>query len=182
MVPCGSERVVRFFQHALESTHLVLPLQAVQHEGEPDGAYRGGSEVAQRSNGHLEDYEFIQGNRLAERPTRGDYFEAGWREVNITHVAAATGHVWLDLTPLNGARPLAVRYAWGVLQDNNGGVGSYAGEKLCCRDAGDLIGITKPCEPASCALMASGGLPANPFLARIVDGRCKCLEPQICDG
>ena len=30
--------------------------------------------------------------------------------------------------------------------------------------------------------MASGGLPANPFLARIVRGRCVCVPPQVCDG
>jgi hypothetical protein len=24
-------------------------------------------------------------------------------------------------------------------------------------------------------------LPANPFIARIKDGKCECLEPQVCD-
>ena len=40
--------------------------------------------------------------------------------------------------------------------------------------------VTKPCGPASCPIMASGGLPANPFLAKIVDGKCECIAPQVC--
>ena len=38
------------------------------------------------------------------------------------------------------------------------------------------------CEPASCPLMLqTAKLPANPFMAKIVDGKCKCMPPQVCD-
>ena len=37
--------------------------------------------------------------------------------------------------------------------------------------------------PGSCPLItATHSLPANPFYANIVAGRCKCLPPQKCDG
>ena len=40
--------------------------------------------------------------------------------------------------------------------------------------------VTKPCGPASCPIMSSSSLPANPFLAKIVDGKCECIAPQVC--
>jgi|EP01046_Picozoa_sp_COSAG06_P047590 hypothetical protein len=41
----------------------------------------------------------------------------------------------------------------------------------------------EPCVPGSCPLItATHSLPANPFYANIVAGRCKCLPPQKCDG
>jgi hypothetical protein len=41
-----------------------------------------------------------------------------------------------------------------------------------------------PCIPGSCGLMTAGSLlPANPYFATIgTDGKCKCPEPQTCDG
>ena len=39
-----------------------------------------------------------------------------------------------------------------------------------------------PCPIGSCPLMSLlSNLPANPFIAKIVDGKCECLEPQVCD-
>jgi hypothetical protein len=92
----------------------------------------------------------------------------------------------VDLAPLGGAPVHAVRYAWGVRKalkgDGTQRDGLYE-EPLCCA-AGDDMGVSllHPCEPASCPLMASGGLPANPFMARIVHGRCRCMPPQVCDA
>eukprot|EP01060_Flectonema_neradi_P030374 TRINITY_DN4390_c0_g1_i3.p1 TRINITY_DN4390_c0_g1~~TRINITY_DN4390_c0_g1_i3.p1 ORF type:complete len:608 (+),score=103.46 TRINITY_DN4390_c0_g1_i3:60-1883(+) len=50
----------------------------------------------------------------------------------------------------------------------------------CCSKNARTSG---PCPIASCPLKASGvgSLPANPFIARIVNGKCKCLSPQVCD-
>jgi hypothetical protein len=40
---------------------------------------------------------------------------------------------------------------------------------------------SEPCPVASCPLKgASSQLPANPFQARVVEGKCKCVPPQVC--
>jgi hypothetical protein len=92
-----------------------------------------------------------------------------WVTVNITRKSKT--EVSIDLSSLNGVAPAAVRYAWGNTKDS------------CCANAGDkLIGISKPCSAKACPIMSSSGLPANPFFSFIVDGRCKCLEPQQCNG
>ena len=43
-----------------------------------------------------------------------------------------------------------------------------------------------PCPQASCPVMGhytdgNVTLPANPFVAHIVGGKCKCVAPQTCD-
>lgn len=86
-----------------------------------------------------------------------------------------------DLAPLAGATPLAVRYAWG------GQDGPATGDVLCCDPAAVAPGSVSECAPAGCPIMtadssaAFGGLPANPFLAKIVGGKCECPPPQVCD-
>jgi hypothetical protein len=86
-----------------------------------------------------------------------------------------------DLTPLAGATPLAVRYAWG------GADGPATGDVVCCDPAAVAQGSSEECVPASCPIMTAdarviyGGLPANPFLAKLVDGKCECPTPQSCD-
>ncbi len=90
---------------------------------------------------------------------------------------ATAYEVVADLAPLGGRPVFAVRYAWGVR-----GSPHVREEPLCCASLNDRrVGITVPCKPASCPIMATGGLPANPFLAQIVDGRCHCIRPQQCD-
>ena len=50
---------------------------------------------------------------------------------------------------------------------------------LCC---GDVDFTFTPCPPNSCPLSAAkSDLPAMPFEAEIVDGKCKCMAPQTCD-
>ena len=66
-----------------------------------------------------------------------------------------------------------MRYAWGVKT-------ARSKEPICCSDPEGLLGVSKPCREGLCPIMASGGLPANPFLARVVDGRCECIAPQRC--
>ena len=54
-------------------------------------------------------------------------------------------------------------------------------DKICC---GDRNFATHPCKPASCPISsgkAENYLPAMPFHAAIVGGKCKCFAPQVCD-
>ena len=75
--------------------------------------------------------------------------------------------ITVDLSPLNGAKVTAVRYAWGVVD--------------CC-DLTDPTSFTsKPCI-ANCPIMGSTGLPANPFAAKIKNGKCECVAPQDCSA
>eukprot|EP01060_Flectonema_neradi_P011037 TRINITY_DN180_c0_g1_i1.p1 TRINITY_DN180_c0_g1~~TRINITY_DN180_c0_g1_i1.p1 ORF type:complete len:608 (+),score=158.57 TRINITY_DN180_c0_g1_i1:43-1866(+) len=50
---------------------------------------------------------------------------------------------------------------------------------------GDCCGLndptSDPCPLASCPLKSSNGLPATPFIARVKDGKCECLSPQVCN-
>ena len=72
----------------------------------------------------------------------------------------------VDLTPLNGSTPTSVRYAWGILQ--------------CCDHADPTLYVTHGCV-ANCPIYsAKAALPANPFKARIVGGKCQCVAPQVC--
>lgn len=100
---------------------------------------------------------------------------ATWVPVNID-LSTSGFELDVDLTPLAGATPLAIRYAWGNNDKPNGG------DVLCCQGLGD------ECIPASCPIMSAlssapfGGLPANPFLAKITqNGKCVCPSPQTCD-
>ena len=78
---------------------------------------------------------------------------------------ATPSSITVDLSPLNGARPTAVRYAWGVVD--------------CC-DLSDPAAFTsEPCI-ANCPIMGSSGLPANPFTAKVKGGKCECVAPQAC--
>lgn len=98
------------------------------------------------------------------QPTGTDY-DSGWQPLNIS-AHGTDNAVSADLSSLQGLKPTAVRYAWGVVS--------------CCNTGDPLLYVSHPCGPASCPIMASSGLPANPFVARIVDGKCECIKPQIC--
>ena len=97
------------------------------------------------------------------------YDSKNWQKVNATLTAA--GDIVLDLSPLNGSAPVAVRYAW---------------ETNCCT-TGDpafdaLEGIARPCPPGSCPVFtAATQLPGNPWVAKVVGGKCHCINPQTCD-
>jgi len=102
----------------------------------------------------------------------------GWVAVD----AAVSGDASLavDLAPLGGAVPTAVRYAFGT-----GGWGAPFVNRMCCGPTTDVT--LEPCAPDSCPLHAGGGggglvrLPGVPFLAEIVEGKCRCMAPQVCD-
>jgi len=87
----------------------------------------------------------------------------GWVSVDFKQSGAS---VTADLSGVKG--PIqAVRYAWAEQTDS------------CCLASPDQVW---DCEPGSCPLYGQSGLPANPFLARVVAGKCACLAPQKCDG
>jgi len=107
--------------------------------------------------------------------------EASWHPVNITSRDANS--VMIDLSSLPGSgypAPLAVRYAWG---DVSGASSTPNGADISCCEGN---GVDQPCMPAQCPLLATeplapfGVLPVDPFIAKIVDGKCLCPEPQVC--
>jgi hypothetical protein len=93
-------------------------------------------------------------------------YSAGWIELNFTLAPRTPNAIHVDLTPLNGSAPTAVRYAWGLVD--------------CCDYTDQDLYVTHGCI-ATCPLQSSQSkLPANPFQARIVDGKCSCIAPQVC--
>lgn len=121
----------------------------------------------------LSDYSPVQGSMLAYMPPNEEWEDA-WVRVNISLASTSAHEIEIDLSPLRGSPVFAVRYAWGVKT-------ARSKEPVCCSDPDDpQLGVSKPCREGMCPIMASGGLPANPFLARVVDGRCECIAPQTC--
>ena len=94
-------------------------------------------------------------------------YDSGENWVTVDVMAHSQDTVEVDLAKADGRPIFGVRYAW---------------EGDCCD--GNLPTF-EPCPLASCPVMGhySGNvtLPANPFVAHIVGGKCKCLEPQKCD-
>jgi sialate O-acetylesterase len=92
----------------------------------------------------------------------GAFDEASsWVPVNIS--SAGPSSILVDLSTTGGVA-FGVRYAW------QGG---------CCDDRPRT---SDPCPVASCPILAQGArLPANPFMAHIADGKCRCVAPQTCD-
>lgn len=84
--------------------------------------------------------------------------------IMLNYTKATDNSISVDLSPLNGSVPTAVQYAWGVAD--------------CCDHTDPNLYITHGC--GLCPLMSSSNLPANPFKAKIVDGKCQCVAPQIC--
>lgn len=91
--------------------------------------------------------------------------DSGWVPLNFTAAASGTAIV-VDLAPLKGLPPTAVRYAWGVVD--------------CCDHTDPSLYVSHGCI-AQCPIMSSSGLPANPFQAKVVSGgSCECVAPQVC--
>ena len=86
-----------------------------------------------------------------------------WLTVDLS--AATATSITIDLSALNGSTPLGVRHAWGIFD--------------CCNTGDELLYVSKPCD-APCPITSTALLPANPFMAKIVAGRCECVAPQQC--
>ena len=69
------------------------------------------------------------------------------------------------ISKLNGTTPAAVRYSWGVYE--------------CCNTGDVDLYVSKGCD-AACPITSSTLLPANPFIAKLVGGKCSCVAPQVC--
>ena len=99
-------------------------------------------------------------------PLGKDDVANAWVTVDIVTGVGESGganEVVLDLSKTNGT-VFAVRYAW-------------TGD--CCSESPPS---SKPCPVESCPIMgSSSALPANPFVARVMGGKCKCVAPQVCD-
>lgn len=110
-------------------------------------------------------------NTSSENTQRGGHFNnqsrgfnTGWVELDF--VAHGTSSIKVDLTPLKGKKPTAVRYAWGIYD--------------CCDLTDPLLWVTHPCI-AECPIYSADGLfPANPFMAKIEGDKCECVAPQVC--
>lgn len=92
--------------------------------------------------------------------------DSNWILLNYTAASSGIG-INVDLTPLQGQVPTAVRYTWGILD--------------CCDHTDPNLYVTHGCE-AACPIMAlNSQLPANPFQAKITNNRCECIAPQTCN-
>ena len=95
-----------------------------------------------------------------------------WVSLDIARLASATT-AEVDLAPLGGAAPVAVRYGWGRPRPRP--------EADAAATTATHMRIARPCEPEACPLWSEPShLPANPFRARIIGGRCACDAPQVC--
>ena len=94
--------------------------------------------------------------------------DSGWVQLNFTAAASSASAIEVDLTPLQGVAPTAVRYAWGAVD--------------CCDHSDPNLYVTSGCI-ARCPIMSSSGLPANPFAAKVTaGGTCECVAPQVCSA
>ena len=89
-------------------------------------------------------------------------FDQAWINLPTMHLGQTPGTVVVDLSSLGGEVPTAVRHAWG--------------ETDCCDLSDPDLYVTHGCI-ANCPIMSSSALPANPFMAKIVGGKCKCMPP-----
>ena len=130
-----------------------------------------------------------QNTYLGPYSNGNEYGVAPWVAV-LPSTGTAANEIVVDLTPLNGVAPSAVRYAAGaasgVPAPGGGAPGTgFRNQRICCGPHVDTS--HEPCPPEACPLKATnsaGGLslPALPFRANIVGGRCVCIAPQVCDG
>eukprot|EP01060_Flectonema_neradi_P024253 TRINITY_DN3290_c0_g1_i1.p1 TRINITY_DN3290_c0_g1~~TRINITY_DN3290_c0_g1_i1.p1 ORF type:complete len:628 (+),score=111.00 TRINITY_DN3290_c0_g1_i1:66-1886(+) len=89
-----------------------------------------------------------------------------WPMLNVS--VSGSAQITADLTPLNGKTIYGVRYAFFDSSYNN-----------CCALNAPTSG---PCPLAGCPLKGTpSNLPANPFIAKIVNGKCQCVSPMVCD-
>jgi len=135
--------------------------------GAPDGGQCGARSVCGADNIIPRSTHTHHGVGAGARPAPSG--PEPWIELDIA-LGVQPGEVTVDLSKLNGSVPLAIRYAWEDEQPS------------CCLADSGLHDALYPCPEASCPIKTKiGQLPANPFMAALVDGTCKCIPPQVCD-
>ena len=93
---------------------------------------------------------------------------------------ATTVTVDFSRTAMKGRTPIAIRLGWplGML---------HGLSDTCCptatRQKSGSLPIRGSCQPGNCPLYSGvSELPANPFFAALVGGKCKCRSPQVCNA
>ena len=87
-----------------------------------------------------------------------------WPMVNINTAGASS--ITADISSLGDI--YGIRYAF------------FENEYDSCCGRNDPT--SDPCPLATCPLKSSSGLPATPFIARVVNGKCECIAPQVCNS
>lgn len=106
------------------------------------------------------------GSQITPQKVDRGVLDQGWIRLNYSAAIHTKHAIHVDLSPLHGAKPTAIRYAWGIIN--------------CCDLKDPNLYVTHGCI-ANCPIQSSKNqLPANPFMAKIVDGKCECVAPQVC--
>ena len=123
--------------------------------------------VVNATSGRCTDLEFCPtwagGDGVTTLPA-GTY-DSNWINLDFKLSASGTG-VDVDLSPLNGTAPTALKYAFDLL--------------FCCDMTDPTLYVTHGCIQ-ECPIMSSSRLPANPFIAKVVGNACECIAPQVCN-
>eukprot|EP00039_Didymoeca_costata_P023336 m.6756 g.6756 ORF g.6756 m.6756 type:complete len:756 (+) comp3578_c0_seq2:14-2281(+) len=107
-------------------------------------------------------------------------FDTGWIQLKFEQETSTS--IKVDLSPLNGLVPTAIRYAWGSYDCCD-----LSDPMLWYLHCGELFWyiimnnsrVNHTCI-AECPIYSTSDLPANPFMAKVVEGKCECLPPQEC--
>jgi hypothetical protein len=121
----------------------------------------------------------------------------GWVAMAATAAARRIALV-VDLSHLPaGAAVSMIRYGHGAGGFEQAEPESFnSNTRFCCWPTVDVR--YQPCPPASCPIKSTAlaidrdqnfdrkqpeeQLPASPFVALVVKGKCRCLKPQVCDS
>eukprot|EP00656_Telonema_subtile_P043614 TRINITY_DN49962_c0_g1_i1.p1 TRINITY_DN49962_c0_g1~~TRINITY_DN49962_c0_g1_i1.p1 ORF type:complete len:417 (-),score=29.87 TRINITY_DN49962_c0_g1_i1:143-1393(-) len=92
--------------------------------------------------------------------------------LTLANTSVPTLSIELSSLGVHSTQLLAIRYGWPISQ----------GADNCCPSA--LVSRGQmPCVPGSCPIISTKSwLPANPFYAKLILGRCSCMPPQKCEG
>ena len=131
---------------------------------------------------YMRTYRDVGGSYQGPFRDGNEFDRRGW--LPVVPVANGDNTISVDLASLGGLTPTAVRYATGAGGCWDGDPVNDGSEcnRMCTGPHVDCS--REPCPTGACPLYASGKgalLPAAPFVANIVGGKCECLPPQQCD-